>query len=98
MTGLPPEDDAESTELPRLVVAPKPGGKKFLAVKDATIRQMLAILFFALFALTVILSFLHLHTAEWKDTQQWLQTILPAETALLGSATGFYFGTKKKGD
>ena len=59
---------------------------------------MLALLFFGLFAATVLLSFLHLNTSGWKDTEQWLQVILPAETALLGSATGFYFGTKKSED
>jgi hypothetical protein len=65
---------------------------------DPLVRQLLALLFFGLFAATVLLSFLHLGSADWKNTQQWLQIMLPAETALLGSATGFYFGAKKSDD
>lgn len=98
---LPPSERTkpdESASLALVTVTPKEGGKKYWTLKDATVRQALAILFFALFAATVVMSFVHLGTSDWKNTQQWLQTILPAETALLGSATGFYFGTKKKGD
>jgi hypothetical protein len=30
----------------------------------------------------------------WAQEKELLQLLLPAETALLGSAVGFYFGTK----
>jgi hypothetical protein len=95
--GAKPQPN-ESKNLPTIAVEPKPGAKQFRAVSDATLRQLLSILFFALFAATVILSFFHLSTADWANTKEWLQVTLPAETALLGSATGFYFGAKKAGD
>jgi hypothetical protein len=56
------------------------------------VRAALALLFSAIFLLTIILSFTHLSTKDWIDTKEWLQALLPAETALIGSATGFYFG------
>jgi hypothetical protein len=31
----------------------------------------------------------------WANTKELLQLLLPAVTALLGSAVGFYFGTQK---
>ncbi len=55
-------------------------------------------MFFTLiFLLTIVLSFLHLSTKDWGQTKEWLQVLLPAETALIGSATGFYFGARKSG-
>lgn len=32
----------------------------------------------------------------WKRTKEMLQIVLPALTALIGSALGFYFGTQRK--
>ena len=72
------------------------GGSSRRTLRDASVRQALALLFFALFAGTVVLSFFRLQTSTWADTREWLQLMLPAETALLGSATGFYFGTRDR--
>ncbi len=58
-------------------------------------RAALALAFLAVFLLTIIFSFVNLGTKDWSDTKDWLQLLLPAETALLGSATGFYFGSRK---
>ncbi len=74
----------------------QPKGKTFLTLSDATTRQLLALSFFALFAATVVLSFVNIHNSSWANTKEWLQILLPAETALLGSATGFYFGSKSQ--
>jgi len=38
-----------------------------------------------------------LEEVPFDHLKQILQILLPAETALLGSATGFYFGAKSKG-
>lgn len=35
------------------------------------------------------------HGPNWKDQKDWLSTVLPAVTGLLGSALGFYFGKEK---
>jgi hypothetical protein len=86
----------ESVNLPDAPVEIDGQGKSYRGVGDAFVRQALALLFFLLFAATVVLSFFHLSTADWDQTKEWLQVTLPAETALLGSATGFYFGTRHK--
>jgi O-antigen/teichoic acid export membrane protein len=51
-----------------------------------------------IFTLTVLASFVVVicFNAEWASAKDLLQLLLPAETALLGSAIGFYFGSHKK--
>jgi hypothetical protein len=77
---------------------PTPKGIKRRFIDDQNLRGLLALGFLLLLTLTVVLSFFRTSTAGWKDTTQWLQLMLPAETALLGSATGFYFGNRSKSD
>jgi|GEM_PF-2888819 hypothetical protein len=33
---------------------------------------------------------------KWAPVKDWLQLVLPAETALFGSALGFYFGQNRE--
>jgi len=40
----------------------------------------------------VLLSYLEIDS--WTEAKEWLQIVLPATTALLGAAIGFYFGTR----
>lgn len=61
---------------------------------DKAIRSALAILFVALFALTI--GFALWRTTNWPDTKELLLVLIPAETALLGSAVGYYFGSRKQ--
>lgn len=70
-------------------------GRRFIS--DEIVRGFLAVFFTLIFLLTIVLSFLHLSTKDWGQTKEWLQVLLPAETALIGSATGFYFGARKSG-
>jgi TRAP-type C4-dicarboxylate transport system permease small subunit len=37
-------------------------------------------------------------TAQWTQTKEMLQILLPAITGLLGSVIGFYFGSGSVGD
>jgi len=61
-------------------------------VGEEFIRALLAIIFAVAFAGAVGVSYLQLQS--WSDTKEWLQIVLPATTALLGAAIGFYFGTR----
>jgi hypothetical protein len=57
----------------------------------------LALLLLAIFAVTV---FVALHGAghkQWPQFKDALAVLLPAETGLLGSAVGYYYGTRKNG-
>src|SRR6266496_3196825 len=48
-----------------------------------------------IFALTVLLAFIAIFfSSSWANAKELLQLIIPAETALIGSAVGFYFGSK----
>ena len=97
--GTEPSQSPQANKTPAtLPEQPKEAGlfgKTVVGISDAFMRELLAGAFFVLFLLTVVLSFFHLSTSDWPQTKDWLQLLLPAETALLGSATGFYFGTRK---
>lgn len=62
-------------------------------------RANLAIAFVVIFAVTIFAAIMIValtgdHPA--KEVSELLPTLLPAETALLGSAVGFYFGAKER--
>jgi hypothetical protein len=59
-------------------------------------RAILARGFAVIFAATIVAAFYCiLAGVQWEDVKSLLDVILPAETALLGSAVGFYFGAEK---
>ena len=58
-----------------------------------TVRGLLAYMFVGMFALTVIIALFR--ASSWDETKQLLDLILPAETALMGSAVGFYFASRE---
>ncbi len=66
----------------------------FDLVKDEVVRAAVALLLIALLGVIVVFAFIR--ASNWNDTKELLDLVLPAVTALLGSALGFYFG--KKGD
>jgi len=89
------QDDltVEVGEITELEVDSRP--YRFVAVE--VIRALLAVIF-ALFLLIVIIwGFINARGGPdiWKPTKELLELLLPAVTALLGSAVGFYFGTQK---
>jgi hypothetical protein len=61
-------------------------------VKEEVIRAAVALLLLFLLTGVIVLAFSKAKT--WDETKQLLDVVLPAVTALLGSAVGFYFGTK----
>jgi|GEM_PF-6981443 len=63
------------------------------------VRAVVAFSFVGIFLITIILAFIVImgFSNDWTNTKDLLQLILPAETALIGSAIGFYFGTQAAG-
>jgi len=59
------------------------------------IRAGLALIFAGLLAATGGWAFIEIHSKDWNHVKALLDILIPAESALLGSAVGFYFGTKK---
>ena len=72
--------------------APKERGLILTMAKDEVIRAAVALLLLALLTYVIYMAFRRAKT--WDETKQLLDGALPAVTALLGSAVGFYFGTK----
>jgi len=58
------------------------------------VRTVLALAAFVLVALTVWWAYAASQDGQWGAAKEWLQVVLPAETGILGSALGFYFGSR----
>jgi cation transporter-like permease len=61
-------------------------------------RTFLARMFALAFAGTIAGGFIGAFSPHWAEVKELLQVILPAETGLLGSALGFYFGSHQNKD
>lgn len=104
---LPPTNpaDEEVGPLPSAVVPPPPplrrrrieGSLVFQSAGREIVRSLLALAALALVFLTVYLAYAATQGSHWTSAKEWLQAVLPAETAILGSALGFYFGSRQSG-
>jgi hypothetical protein len=61
-----------------------------------SVRGGLAFILTVIFGLAVGFPLILIFFGHWDATKEWLQAILPALTGLLGSAMGFYFGTRSE--
>jgi hypothetical protein len=59
------------------------------------VRASLALSFVALLALVIILAFKHIGSKAWPNVRESLEILVPTLAGLIGSATGFYFGTRR---
>jgi hypothetical protein len=59
------------------------------------VRASLALLFTFLLFGTVAFACWAATSDDWEPVKELLQILLPAETALIGAATGFYYGTRR---
>ena len=61
------------------------------------VRTIITCSFILIFFLTIIASFVIViwFNSSWASAKELIQLLLPAETALMGSAIGFYFGSQK---
>jgi hypothetical protein len=62
---------------------------------EELVRAGLALIFAGMLAATGGWAFIEIHSNDWVHVKSLLDILIPAESALLGSAVGFYFGTKK---
>lgn len=87
----------QSEEIAGRVDPPDPRRRSIQLTPDDTARLILAFTFVALFALTIFFACIAVIAdgSAWSKARELLQVILPAETALLGSAVGFYFGARR---
>lgn len=96
---------------PRLggeTLAPLPGGEvkdttdRFELVSQSrrllvqeVVRAGLAMSLLVLLAIVIVLGFGKVGTTDWAKAKEFLDVIIPALIALLGSAMGFYFGSRR---
>ena len=85
---LPGGEVEESAD--RLMLRPQ---NRRLLVQEF-VRAALAFSLVLLTALVVVLAFTKVGTGAWADTKEFLDVVVPALIALLGSALGFYFGSR----
>lgn len=86
-----PVGDVQSSLFATLAVEPY-NPRKF----HDMVRSVTNFSFIGIFALTIIASLYVViwRGSDWTNEKDLLQLLLPAETALLGSAVGFYFGSQ----
>jgi len=78
-------------------ISPEEVARPYRFWSTDVVRALLALVFAAFLLITILWGFRNAGGAEqaWKQTKELLELLLPAITALLGSAVGFYFGTQK---
>jgi hypothetical protein len=99
----PKEEPNEGSQAP-----PLPGGevldpRERLQLSDRTgrlvvqevVRAALAFSFVVLLAVVVVLGFHYVNSKNWANAREALEILVPTLSALIGSATGFYFGTRR---
>jgi hypothetical protein len=98
----PPEAGEELLDLTQLPLDPAgrlraTGARRRLAIQEAG-REVVRLLPAGalVFILAVVIFFSFQKVDNWDQTKELLQILLPAVTALLGSAVGFYFGTRRE--
>ncbi len=77
-------------------VEPRPRYQERHLWAQELVRSGLALVLTAILALTIIGAFIGALSSNWPNVKELLQLILPAETALLGGAVGFYFGSRQQ--
>jgi len=95
----PPEpaelDIGEITPAPQPVVEQVTASSQALEFRIKLARELargaLAFFLAALFAVTIYWAFRNVGTSRWNDTKQLLDVLIPAESALLGTAVAFFF-------
>ena len=62
------------------------------------VRLLIVVFLFAAFLLTLVWSFISANGSNWTNVKDLLDLILPAETALLGTAIAFYMTDTRGSD
>jgi len=90
------EPDGPTTEV-REIPKLDPVTRPYRFWSTEVVRALLAFIFAFFLLVVIVWGFINAGagSAVWTPTKELLQLLLPAVTALLGSAVGFYYGTQK---
>lgn len=95
------DSGGEGTDLPGGEVSDTSSDPVTLKSRDGRlfvqelVRAGLAFSFVILFAVAMILGFVAIGSDSWTHAKEFLELLIPALSALLGSATGFYFASQR---
>ena len=92
-----PQGPAEDLGEPEANISPPSPGRRWSQERAReTTRGWLAIWSFGVFTFTVIVLTLPVvfGCRQWKDLQDLATSVLPVVVGVVGTTTGFYFGTK----
>jgi len=92
-----PGPDVSPNDVVRDIVSAEPplrSAQARLGMQEL-VRSSLAFALFILLGGTIWAAFAHVGHSDWAQTKDLLLLIVPAETGLLGSAVGFYFGSRR---
>jgi heme/copper-type cytochrome/quinol oxidase subunit 2 len=90
-------EQGEPTVEVREITPPEEESRPYRFWSTDVVRASLAFLFAAFLLIVIVWGFRNAGRSQavWGQTKELLELLLPAITALLGSAVGFYFGTQK---
>lgn len=66
-----------------------------LGRRQELVRASLSLSLLMLLGLVIVLAFLKVGTKAWPDAKEFLDVVVPALIGLLGTAMGFYFGSRR---
>jgi hypothetical protein len=91
------EPDGPRTEQLREMAEPVEESRPYRFWSTDVVRASLAFIFAFFLLIVIFWGFRNAGGSKevWANTKELLELLLPAVTALLGSAVGFYFGTQK---
>lgn len=72
--------------------------EKVRIFRREVVRLLIVLLLFLAFLITLIWAFISAGGAHWSNVKDLLDLILPAETALLGTAIAFYMTDSRGSD
>ena len=68
------------------------------SAQGEVVRLLIVVLLFAAFITTLVWAFVSANGSHWANVKDLLDLLLPAETALLGTAIAFYMTDRRGGD
>lgn len=106
--GEVPDTRASPVRIGEPELEPLPGGKVENAPDPVTlhplnrrllvqelVRAGLSLSLLMLLGLIVVLAFTKVGTKAWPDAKEFLDVVVPGFIGLLGTAMGFYFGSRR---
>lgn len=99
------DTDTSPVQIGDLELEPLPGGDVgeahdrlmllTLGRRQELVREGLSLSLLMLLGVVVVLAFLKVGTKAWPDAKEFLDVVVPALIGLLGTAMGFYFGSRR---